>query len=256
MTPEKSILVTQEKVLSSVQGLLIRGLPVIKEGDDLAALIQSLFELQDGDVLCIASTVIAKSEGRFRSLEDYDPGNRARELAQELGKDPRFVQAILDESEEIILDRPFLLVKTKFGHTCANAGIDWSNVGGGRMLLLPENPTASAERIRSRLRKDCAVIITDTCSRPFRSGVTGVAIGWSGIGAWKDWRGEADIHGKVLEITLESIVDEIAGMTNLLIGEAGDGTPAAVIRGMKYPKAGGTLFMPKSVDIFLSRLKG
>jgi coenzyme F420-0:L-glutamate ligase/coenzyme F420-1:gamma-L-glutamate ligase len=156
----------------------------------------------------------------------------------------------LAESEDIILDHPFLLVRTKFGHTYVNVGIDGSNVGDGRMLLLPENLTASAERIRSRLSKDCAVIITDTSSRSFRSGVTGIAIGWSGIGAWKDWRGETDIHGKVLEVTLESIVDEIAGMANLLIVEAGDGTPAAV-----YPKTGGTLFMSKSVDIFLGHLK-
>ena len=228
---------------------------MIREGDDLAALIESLFELQDGDVLCIASTVVAKSEGRSRNLEDYDPSTKAREIAQFSGKDPRFVQAILDESEDILLDRPFLLTVTKFGHICINAGIDWSNVGGGMMLLLPENPTTSAERIRSRLSKDCAVIITDTCSRPFRCGVTGVAIGWSGIGAWRDWRGEQDMHGRVLEITLESIVDEIAGMANALIGEAGDGTPVAVLRGLKYPKAGGRLFMPKNEDIILRHLK-
>jgi coenzyme F420-0:L-glutamate ligase / coenzyme F420-1:gamma-L-glutamate ligase len=245
----------QEKTRDSMRGFVVHGLPVIKEGDDLAAMIESLFELQDGDILCIASTVVAKSEGRFRSLEDYNPGTRAREIAQKLGKDPRFVQAILDESEDVLLDRLFLLVATKFGHTCVNAGIDWSNVGDGKMRLLPENPTASAEHIRSRLSKDCAVIITDTSSRPFRCGVTGVAIGWSGIGAWRDWRGEADIHGKVLEITLESIVDEIAGTANLLIGEAGDGTPMAVIRGLKYPRTGGTLFMPKSIDIFLKDLK-
>ena len=246
----------QEGAAASLQGLLVRGLPVIRDGDDLASLIQSHFELHDGDILCIASTVIAKSEGRFRSLGDYNPGAKAKELAQELGKDPRFVQAILDESEDILIDHPFLLVKTKFGHTCVNAGIDWSNVGDGMMLLLPEDPMASAERIRSRLRKDCAVIITDTSSRPFRSGVVGVAIGWAGIGAWKDWRGEVDIYGKALEITLESIVDEIAGTANLLIGEAGDGTPVAVVRGMKYPKTGGAIFMPKDVDMFLSHLKG
>jgi len=245
----------QRKVSASVQGFLVKGLPVIREGDDLASLIESLFKLQDGDVLCIASTIVAKSEGRFRRLEDYDPSSRARELARISGKDPRFVQAILDESEDILLDRPFLLMKTKFGHTCINAGIDWSNVGEGMMLLLPENPTSSAERIRSRLSVDCAVIITDTSSRPFRCGVTGIAIGWSGIGAWKDWRGETDMHGKVLEITLESIIDEIAGMANLLIGEAGDGTPAAVIRGLKYPKAGGDLFMSEDPDIIRRNLK-
>ncbi|MFB3764350.1 MAG: coenzyme F420-0:L-glutamate ligase [Methanotrichaceae archaeon] len=245
----------QRNVSASVQGFLVKGLPVIRKGDDIASLIESLFELQDGDILCIASTVVAKSEGRFRRLEDYNPSPRARELAQISGKDPRFVQAILDESEDIILDRPFLLMKTKFGHTCINAGIDWSNVGEGRMLLLPENPTASAESIRNRLSRDCAVIITDTSSRPFRCGVTGIAIGWSGIGAWRDWRGIADMHGKVLEITLESIVDEIAGMANLLIGEAGDGTPVAVIRGLKYPKTGGELFMQEDQDIIRRHLK-
>ena len=247
--------VNQEDLAASMQGFLVRGLPVIREGDDLAALIESLFELQDGDILCIASTVVAKSEGRFRNLEDYNPSTKARELAQISGKDPRFVQAILDESEDILLDRPFLLTVTKFGHICINAGVDWSNVGRGMMLLLPENPLASAERIRSRLSKECAVVITDTCSRPFRCGVTGVAIGWSGIGAWRDWRGENDMHGRVLEITLESIVDEIAGMANLLIGEAGDGTPVAVLRGLKYPKAGGALFMPKNIDLFQNYLK-
>ena len=95
-------------MLAQMQGFLIRGLPVIKEGDDLASLIESLFELQDGDVLCIASTVVAKSEGRFRDLEDYSPGPRAKEIAEALGKDPRFVQAVLDESEEVLLDKPFL----------------------------------------------------------------------------------------------------------------------------------------------------
>jgi len=102
-------------------------------------------------------------------------------------------------------------------------------------LLLPLDPQSSAERIRSRLGKDCAVIITDTCGRPFRCGVTGVAIGWSGIAALRDWRGVPDMNGRKLEITLEAIADEVAGMSNLLMGEAGDGTPVAVIRGLKYP---------------------
>lgn len=239
----------------SMQGFLIRGLPVIKEGDDIASLIESLFEFRDGDVLCIASTVIAKSEGRFKDLSDYEPSNRAKEIASALGKDPRFVQAVLDESKEVLLDSPFLLVVTRFGHIGVNAGIDQSNVGDDRILLLPENPTASAERICSSLSKDCAVIITDTCGRPFRCGVAGVAVGWSGIGPLRDWRGERDIHGKALEITLESIVDEIAGMANMLMGEAGDGTPAAVLRGLKYSKSGGSLFWPKSQDVIRRHLK-
>jgi coenzyme F420-0:L-glutamate ligase/coenzyme F420-1:gamma-L-glutamate ligase len=206
-------------------------------------------------VLCIASTVVAKSEGRFRKLEDYEPSLRAVEIARALCKDPRFVQAVLDESSEILLERPFLLVATKFGHIGVNAGIDQSNVGDGRILLLPENPSVSAERLRNRLGKDCAVIITDTCGRPFRCGVTGVAVGWSGIAALRDWRGKADMHGRELEITLEAIVDEIAAMANLLMGEAGDGTPAVVFRGLKYPRSGGSVFMPKEKDVIRPKLK-
>jgi len=240
--------------MAQMQGFLVRGLPVIREGDDLAYLIESLFELQNGDILCIASTVVAKSEGRFRELKDYEPGARAKEMAPSLGKDPRFVQAVLDESEEVLIEKPFLLVATKFGHIGINAGIDQSNVGKDRILLLPENPMISADKIRKKLSKECAVIITDTCGRPFRCGVAGVAIGWSGIGALRDWRGERDIHGKTLEITLEAIADEVAGMANMLMGEAGDGTPAAVLRGLEYSKFGGELFMPESQDVIRRHL--
>lgn len=241
---------------SSVQGYLIQGLPIIKEGDDLAFLVKSLFDLQDGDVLCIASTIVAKSEGRFRRLEDYEPASlRAIEISKAIGKDPRFVQAVLDESEEVLLERPFLLVATKFGHIGVNAGIDQSNVGDGRILLLPEDPSASAEGIRKRLDKDCAVIITDTCGRPFRCGVTGIAVGWAGIGALRDWRGKADMHGRELEITLEAIVDEIASAANMLMGEAGDGTPAVVFRGLQYPRSGSNVFMPQEKDVIRPRLK-
>lgn len=238
-----------------MQGYLIRGLPIIKEGDDIASLIQSLFEFQAGDVLCLASTVVAKSEGRIRDLENYHPGARAAEIAEAIGKDPRFVQAVLDESSEVLLDRPFLLVVTRFGHIGVNAGIDQSNVGDGRILLLPENPCRSAERLRASLGKDCAVIITDTCGRPFRTGVAGIAVGWAGIAALRDWRGERDMHGKVLEITLEAIVDEIAAAANLLMGEAGDGTPAIVFRGLKYPRTGGNVFMAEEKDVIRPRLK-
>jgi coenzyme F420-0:L-glutamate ligase/coenzyme F420-1:gamma-L-glutamate ligase len=217
--------------------------------------VQSLFELEDGDVLCLASTIVAKAEGRSRSLEDYTPTARAAEIAGAIGKDPRFVQAVLDESADVLLDRPFLLVATRFGHIGVNAGIDQSNVGGDRILLLPKNPSASAEMIRSRLGKDCAVIITDTCGRPFRCGVTGVAVGFAGMAALRDWRGKRDMHGKALEITLEAIVDEIAGMANLLMGEADDGTPAAVFRGLLYPRSGGRVFMPEEKDVIRPRLK-
>jgi len=239
-----------------MQGYVIRGLPIIKEGDDIGSLVKSLFNFQYGDVLCLASTIVAKSEGRFRELESYHPTDRAMEISRNVGKDPRFVQAVLDESVAALLAQPFLLVVTRFGHVGVNAGIDQSNVGDARILLLPEDPSASAKRLRAELGKDCAVIITDTCGRPFRSGVAGVAIGWAGIAALRDWRGEQDLHGKALEITLEAIVDEIAAMANLLMGEAGDGTPAVVFRGLKYPRSGGdSVFMAEDKDVIRPHLR-
>lgn len=234
----------------SLQGYVVEGLPIIKPGDDIAALIESLFNIQDGDILCLASTIVAKSEGRLRTLESYRPSERAERIARQVGKDPRFVQAVLDESADVLLEKPFLLTKTRFGHIGVNAGIDQSNVGGGRILLLPEDPSRSAEKLRRSLNKNCAVIITDTCGRPFRCGVTGVAIGWAGISALQDWRGKEDMHGKVLEITLEAVVDEIASAANLLMGEAGDGTPAIVFRGLRFPSGGkSSVFMPEDRDV-------
>jgi len=242
--------------LPSMQCYVIRGLPIIRQGDDIASLVNSLFDFQDGDVLCLASTIVAKSEGRFRKLESYSPTTRAKEIASQIGKDPRFVQAVLDESVDVLLDKPFLLVRTRFGHIGVNAGIDQSNVGDGRILLLPEDPGKSARLLRERLDRDCAVIITDTCGRPFRFGVAGVAIGWAGMAAVRDWRGQRDLHGKALEITLEAVTDEMAAAANLLMGEAGDGTPAVVLRGLSYPRAGeDSVFMPEEKDVISPLLR-
>ncbi|MDF0590951.1 coenzyme F420-0:L-glutamate ligase [Candidatus Methanocrinis natronophilus] len=234
---------------------LVRGLPSIREGDDLASMIRERLPIRDGDVVCIASTVLSKAEGRSRILEDYAPSAMAASIAEGIGKDPRFVEAVLEESREVLIDSPFLLVATNFGHVGVNAGIDRSNVGEGKILLLPEDPMASADRIRTGLDRDAAVIVTDTCGRAFRCGVTGVAIGWSGIGALRDWRGERDLEGRVLEITLEAIVDEIAGMANFLMGEGGDGTPVVVVRGLEYPRSGGRIFRPRELDVIRDRLQ-
>ena len=141
---------------ASLKGYVIHGLPVIREGDDIPALVQSLFDLEDGDVLCLASTIVAKAEGRIRNLEDYLPGSHAVDVARELAKDPRFIQAVFDESAEILIEWPFLLVVTHFGHIGVNAGIDQSNVGDEKILLLPEDPCASAQRLHEALGKDCA----------------------------------------------------------------------------------------------------
>ncbi len=237
-----------------ISGQVVKGMPLVKEGDDLASMIMERFALQDNDLVCIASTIVSKSEGRVRGLARYRPGPVALRLAGRLRSDPRFVQAVLEESREILIETPFLLTVTKFGHVGVNAGIDNSNAGPGRILLLPEDPMASAERIRIAMPEDCAVIVTDTCGRPFRCGVAGVAIGWAGIGAVRDWRGEFDLEGRALAITQEAIVDEIAAMANFLMGEGDDGTPVVIFRGLDYPKEGGRLFRPREMDVIRARL--
>ena len=227
----------------------VAGLPEIQPGDDLGGLIAGALDasgaddvasgargLADGDVLCVASTVVSKAEGRAARLADFPAGPRAREIAGRLSevageeKDPRFAQAVLEESTELLVEAPFLLTETRFGHVNVNAGIDRSNVGGeADLLLLPEDPTASAERIREALPADVAVVVTDTCGRPFRLGQRAVAVGWAGIPASRDWRGEDDRDGHELEVTVESVVDELAGAANLVMGEGDGGTPAVVV---------------------------
>ncbi len=213
----------------------IKGIPQIKEGDDLAEIITSLFNFEDRDVLCIASTIVSKSEGRKRSLNSYKPSKDALRISKKVKKDPRLVQAVIEESEEILIE-DILLVKAKFGNICVNAGVDTSNVENEFILLPPENPDKSAERLRERIKeicgKDVAVIITDTNGRCFRRGVVGFAIGCSGLKVMRDWRGEKDIYGKKLSLTIECIADEISAFANLLMGEGKDGIPAVVFRGL------------------------
>jgi coenzyme F420-0:L-glutamate ligase/coenzyme F420-1:gamma-L-glutamate ligase len=215
-------------------------LPEIRAGDDLAALIGERVDLREGDVLCVASTVVSKAEGRAAELSAFPAGPRAREIAANLSelsgreKDPRFAQAVLEESVEVLMDEPFLLTETRFGHVGVNAGIDRSNTGGADLLLLPERPSESAARIRDSLSADAPVVVTDTCGRPFRHGQRGVALGWDGMPASRDWRGETDRDGHELAVTVESVVDELAAAANLLTGEADAGLPAVVVRGFEF----------------------
>ena len=239
----------------------VEGLPLIKEADDLASLIYESFSLENDDVVVICSTIVSKAEGRVRKLDDYEPSAQAIKIAKKVGKQPEFVQAVLDESEDILLEEPFLLVKAKFGNVCVNAGIDASNIEEGKIILPPLNPDESAERIRKRLEelsgKKLAVIITDTNGRCFRKGVVGVAIGVSGLSALKDWIGKRDLFGNVLEVTVECIADEIAGMANLLMGEGGDGIPVVVVRGLKIEGNGSAreIYRTEEEDIIRKSLK-
>ena len=210
-------------------------LPEIREGDDLAMLVDERVDLREDDVVVVASTVVSKAEGRTFDLADFPAGPRANEIADRLAdvsgeeKDPRFAQAVLEESTELIMEAPFLLTATRFGHIGVNAGIDRSNVPGGDLLLLPKRPSESAERIRAGLPAD-RVVVSDTCGRPFRHGQRGVAIGWAGMPASRDWRGERDRDGREMGVTVQNVIDELASAANLVAGEGDGGTPVVVVR--------------------------
>lgn len=235
----------------------VPGLPEVEPGDDVAALVEERVDLEPGDVLTVASTIVSKAEGRRANIDDFRPGPRARAIAARLAKlsgeekDPRFAQAVLDESTELVMEAPFLLTVTRFGHVCVNAGIDRSNTGRPGevdLLLLPEQPSVSASRIRDRLSIDVPVVVTDTCGRPFRHGQRGVAIGWAGVPASRDWRGTTDRDGHELVATVECVVDELASAANLVAGEGAGGTPAVVVRGFEFGDLDGSDALFRDVE--------
>lgn len=246
-----------------MQAFAVPDLPDVQAGTDLVALIEERADVRDGDVVLVASTIVSKSEGRTASLDDFEPSDRAVEIAERLGsitgepKDPRFAQAVLEESTALLLSAPFLLAKTAGGHVGVNAGIDRSNTGGADLLLLPEDPMTSAATLRDAFDVDVAVIVTDTSGRPFREGQRGVAIGWDGMPATRDWRGHVDREGRELEATVEAVVDELAATANLLTGEADGGTPVAVIRGIEYTSfdGGDDLFRDRESDLVRQALE-
>ena len=218
----------------TIQVTGIAGLPIIQEGDDLPALISGRFAFEERDILCIASSIYSKARGFTRSLSSIVPTGRARVLAEKTGEDPRFIQAVLDASTDVLLEEPFILCETSCGHIGVRAGVDQSNIEDGRVILLPPDPMQAAGELRDGIRevtgRSIGVIVTDTCGRAFRRGQTGNAIGWSGISAIRDFRGDADLFGRPLTITEEAVVDEIAGFANFLMGESNNGVPAVVFR--------------------------
>ena len=241
----------------------VADLPEIRPGDDIAALVAERAALEPGDVLTVASTIVSKAEGRTADLADYPVSGRAQEIADRIEavageeKDPRFAQAVLEESTELLIDCPFLLAETRFGHIAPNAGIDRSNVPDHDLLLLPKRPSESAERIRAGLEaqgiEDVAVIVTDTCGRSFRHGQQGVAIGWAGMPASRDWRGEQDRDGHELGVTVQSVVDELAAAANLVTGEGAGGTPAVVVRDWDFGDHDGSDELFRAVEDDLVR---
>jgi len=224
-----------------IEAFTVQRIPLIQGGDDVGTIISNSAQLEDRDIIVIASSIVAKSEGRVLRLEDVTPSAEAKRIARVNDEDPRFVQVVLKESEEVLIESPFMLTQTHTGHICVNAGVDRSNVESGFVLLLPKDPDGSAKRIRDAIERETnkhvCVIIADTCGRPFRIGQTGIAIGCAGISPTKDWRGEKDLFGRRLEATNEAVIDELAGFANLMMGEGKDATPVVIIRGAKWQES-------------------
>ncbi|MCK9150381.1 coenzyme F420-0:L-glutamate ligase [Methanobacterium alcaliphilum] len=224
-----------------IQLLGLNKIPLLKHDDDLSELILESAQIQDitienGDILVIAETAISKIEGNFIDLKSIIPSQKAEDLALKTGKDPQLVEAILDQSNEIVkVGHDFIVCETRHGFVCANAGIDESNVSEGMATPMPTNPDASAKSIKEKITektgKEIAVIISDTQGRPFRDGAVGVAVGVSGIKAIWDRKGEIDLYGRKLQTTKIAVADELAASASLIMGQADEGIPVVIVRG-------------------------
>ena len=211
----------------------LRGLPEVRAGDDLAALLAACgTELRTGDVLVVAHKVVSKAEGRVVRLADVTPSPRALELARAHGKDPRAVEVILSEATEVVrADAGRLICRTRHGFVCANAGVDASNAGEpGTLVLLPADPDASARALRARL--GCAVVISDSFGRAWRKGQCEVAIGCAGLAPLRDYRGEPDTDGREMHASVIAIADEAAAAADLARTKTSR-EPAVRVRGLE-----------------------
>jgi coenzyme F420-0:L-glutamate ligase/coenzyme F420-1:gamma-L-glutamate ligase len=244
------------------------GIGSVRRGDDLALLAREALSregitLRDDDVLVYAQKIVSKSEGRLVALADVAPSARAEELALRCQKDPRLVELVLRESREVLRVAPgVLVVHDRRGLVLANAGIDQSNVeadaaGGEQVLLLPEDPDASAARLRERLQAitgaKLAVIVNDSLGRAWRLGTVGAAIGASGLPGLLDRRGEADLQGRALQTTEVGFADELAAAASALMGQAAEGRPVVLVRGAALARRDGNareLQRPKEKDLF------
>ncbi|MEM2272859.1 MAG: coenzyme F420-0:L-glutamate ligase [Candidatus Bathyarchaeia archaeon] len=244
----------------------VTGMPIIKEGDDLGLLIceaaaKQGTPIEDGDIVVITHVVVSRAEGSVVNLDNILPSEFAKTIAERFDKDPALVEVILRESNSIVrMGDGHIIAETKHGFICANAGVDKSNVPGERnVALLPRNPDLSAQRIRQRIRevtgKDVAVIISDTHGRPLREGEINVAIGVAGIKPIRDRRGERDLFGYTLRVKRTAIADELSSAAELVIGQADEGIPVAIIRGYQYERSEDAtardLIMPREKSLFI-----
>ncbi|MGC1409827.1 MAG: coenzyme F420-0:L-glutamate ligase [Acetobacteraceae bacterium] len=231
---------------AALELVALSGIPMVREGDDIAALIIAALgskELRQGDVVVVAQKIVSKAEGRTVDLATVTPTADAESLAAEVGKDPRLVQVILDESTRVVRSRPnLIIVQHRLGFVMANAGIDQSNVaaadGVHRVLLLPRDPDGSAEAIRSRLQQHygepVGVIVSDSFGRAWRRGTCGIAIGAAGLPSLIDLRGQPDLFGRILEVSIIGYADEIAAAASLLQGQAAEAQPIVLVRGLDW----------------------
>lgn len=246
--------------VSGLEILPVAGIPEVRPGDDLSALISRAAgrDLRAGDVLVVTHKVVSKAEGRLVDLRGVEPSALAKGFARRYGKDARQIEVVLRESRRIVrMDRGLIISETHHGFVCANAGVDASNVPDeDTVCLLPLDPDASAAKLRAALTDclglDLAVLVTDSFGRAWRFGITDVAIGVSGMEPLADYRGQNDPHGRPMEASVLAVADELAGAAELVTGKT-DSIPAAIVRGYPYEPAPGTagdLLMPPERDMF------
>lgn len=253
-------------LMKRIQIIAVEDLPIIKTGDKIAELICTAAEkqgspLQDGDIIVITHCIVSRAEGNIVDLDTVVPSEFAKAIAEQYEKDPALVETVLRESKGIVrMGNGNLITETRHGFICANSGVDRSNVNGDRKVaLLPKNPDKSAQAIRKAIRRstdcDVAVLISDTHGRALRMGEMNVAVGLAGIKPIRDRRGERDLFGYVLRVKQTAIADELCSAAELVIGQANEGIPVAIIRGYDYPRSekasAKELVRPKEKDLFI-----
>lgn len=250
--------------MKGVQILPVEGVPEVRPGDDLIAILADAArsDLHPGDVLVVTHKVVSKAEGRLVDLATIEPSTLAKSYASEYGKDPRQIEVVLRESRRVVrMDRGIIISETRHGFVCANAGVDASNVPGEDIVcLLPLDSDASAWKLRdaltARLGVEVAVVISDSFGRAWRHGITDIAIGVAGMNPLADYRGQNDPHGYPMEASILAVADELAGAAELVMGKT-EGIPAAIVRGYEYEHVPGSasssardLLVPPERDMF------
>jgi len=245
----------------------IPNLPMVEPGDDLVEIVCAGMEnagisFEEGDVLVLAQKIVSKADGCFTNMDDLEPSEQAIKIAQETGKEPKFVEMVLRESVDVVRTGPnVLIVEHRSGMVMANAGIDRSNIDRGarddRALLLPDDSDVSARELRDafvgKTGTTIALIIADSVGRAWRYGTSALAIGCAGIEPLDDQRGDVDMFGHTLEVTEIALADQVAAAANLVMGEATEAIPAAIVRGLEYPRSErpvSVLLRPKNEDLF------